>query len=109
MVVTSGRFLDGKLFPVFSFSGRPIFMRLSTSHTIHGNLGQRPGLVYERSSQVRCRLIMHGRRVQVLPNQSLILHCHGAVFVAQSLDSHELYLHDWARKLPGVHILSVDY
>lgn len=39
----------------------------------------------------------------------MILHCHGAAFVAQSPDSHEIYLRDWARKLSGVPIISVDY
>ncbi|XP_024937022.1 hormone-sensitive lipase isoform X2 [Cephus cinctus] len=39
---------------------------------------------------------------------SLIIHCHGGGFVAQSSRSHEVYLRSWAISL-GVPILSIDY
>lgn len=42
------------------------------------------------------------------PSHGLILHFHGGGFIAQSAESHEIYLRDWAR-LVNVPILSVDY
>lgn len=42
------------------------------------------------------------------PSKSLIFHCHGGGFVAQSSKSHEVYLREWAAKL-NVPILSIDY
>lgn len=42
------------------------------------------------------------------PSDSLIVHCHGGGFVAQSSKSHELYLRDWATAL-DTPIFSVDY
>lgn len=42
------------------------------------------------------------------PSDGLILHFHGGGFIAQSAESHEIYLKDWAR-LVNVPILSVDY
>lgn len=42
------------------------------------------------------------------PSETLIVHCHGGGFVAQSSKSHELYLRDWATSLETP-ILSVDY
>lgn len=42
------------------------------------------------------------------PSKSILFHCHGGGFVAQSSKSHELYLRDWAVAL-DVPILSIDY
>ncbi|KAH8270790.1 hypothetical protein KR018_003898 [Drosophila ironensis] len=42
------------------------------------------------------------------PSRSILFHCHGGGFVAQSSKSHELYLRDWAVAL-DCPILSVDY
>lgn len=42
------------------------------------------------------------------PSRSILFHCHGGGFVAQSSKSHELYLRDWAVSL-DCPILSVDY
>lgn len=42
------------------------------------------------------------------PSKSLIFHCHGGGFVAQSSKSHEVYLREWAARL-HVPILSIDY
>ncbi|KAK0158168.1 hypothetical protein PV328_009204 [Microctonus aethiopoides] len=42
------------------------------------------------------------------PSDTLLFHCHGGGFVAQSSRSHEVYLRQWAHKL-DVPILSVDY
>ncbi|XP_068146798.1 hormone-sensitive lipase [Drosophila tropicalis] len=41
-------------------------------------------------------------------SRSILFHCHGGGFVAQSSKSHELYLRDWAVAL-DCPILSVDY
>lgn len=41
-------------------------------------------------------------------SKSLIFHCHGGGFVAQSSKSHEVYLREWAAKL-HTPILSIDY
>lgn len=41
-------------------------------------------------------------------SKSLIFHCHGGGFVAQSSKSHEVYLREWAARL-HVPILSIDY
>lgn len=41
-------------------------------------------------------------------SKSLIFHCHGGGFVAQSSKSHEVYLREWAARL-NVPILSIDY
>jgi acetyl esterase/lipase len=63
---------------------------------------------------VRCRLINYSRSANEaeLCSQSdrcLVFHVHGGGFVLSSPDSHELYLRDWAVKLKGIPILSVDY
>lgn len=42
-------------------------------------------------------------------NDTLILHVHGAGFVAMSPDSHEIYTRGWSAKLDTIPILSVDY
>lgn len=41
-------------------------------------------------------------------SKSLVFHCHGGGFVAQSSKSHEIYLREWAARLM-VPILSIDY
>ncbi|XP_054736586.1 hormone-sensitive lipase [Anastrepha obliqua] len=53
---------------------------------------------------------MFSRSWRRLParSRSLLFHCHGGGFVAQSSKSHELYLRDWATAL-DVPIISVDY
>ncbi|XP_064472102.1 hormone-sensitive lipase-like [Ornithodoros turicata] len=46
---------------------------------------------------------------RVMPaSAELVLHCHGGGFIAQSAESHEIYLRDWAKQL-NVPVLSVDY
>ena len=45
---------------------------------------------------------------QIPLSESIIIHCHGGGFVAQSSESHECYLRHWAVAL-DVPILSVDY
>ncbi|RWS22755.1 hormone-sensitive lipase-like protein [Leptotrombidium deliense] len=57
---------------------------------------------------IRCRFLQE-QQFGSSPNNSLVIHCHGAGFLCQSPDSHEVYLKDWASKLSGVPILSVDY
>lgn len=49
-----------------------------------------------------------GWRRPAAASKSILFHCHGGGFVAQSSKSHELYLRDWAVSL-DVPILSVDY
>ncbi|XP_036332925.1 hormone-sensitive lipase [Rhagoletis pomonella] len=53
---------------------------------------------------------MFSRSWRRLParSRSVLFHCHGGGFVAQSSKSHELYLRDWAAAL-DVPIISVDY
>ncbi|XP_055306327.1 hormone-sensitive lipase isoform X2 [Sitodiplosis mosellana] len=58
---------------------------------------RREGMIGERNKKH-----MHA------PSKSLIFHCHGGGFVAQSSKSHEVYLREWAARL-HVPILSIDY
>lgn len=41
-------------------------------------------------------------------SSSLLIHCHGGGFVAQSSKSHGIYLRQWAKDL-NIPILSIDY
>lgn len=41
-------------------------------------------------------------------SNTLIIHCHGGGFVAQSSNSHLVYLKSWAKRT-GAPIVSVDY
>lgn len=66
------------------------------------------------SRNVRCRLINYVRNENEAAvcedsHKCLLVHHHGGGFVLSSPDSHELYLRDWAVKLKGIPILSVDY
>ncbi|XP_055855094.1 hormone-sensitive lipase [Episyrphus balteatus] len=71
-----------------------------------------PGTVSVRllSYNRRQGMIGEGNRWRKLlpPSNSILFHCHGGGFVAQSSKSHELYLRDWAVSL-NTPILSVDY
>lgn len=75
------------------------------------------------AAPIRCRLISSAVRdgmQSVLPSnlvnsstilpasRGLVLHFHGGGFIAQSAESHEIYLNDWARQVHAP-ILSVDY
>lgn len=57
---------------------------------------------------IRCRYLSNQTRSQLLNQQKLVMHVHGAAFVAQSPDGHEVHLRHWARKV-SCPILSVDY
>ncbi|XP_020716747.1 hormone-sensitive lipase isoform X1 [Ceratitis capitata] len=73
-------------------------------------------------NSVRVRLLSYSRREGMIGegiftrgwrriparSRSVLFHCHGGGFVAQSSKSHELYLRDWAAAL-DVPIISVDY
>lgn len=49
------------------------------------------------------------KKSSILPkSKSLLIHAHGGGFIAQSSQSHLLYLNDWAEQL-NVPILSIDY
>ena len=66
------------------------------------------------SRMVRCRLINYVRNqneTEICENshKCLLFHVHGGGFILGSPDSHELYLRDWAVKLKGISILSIDY
>lgn len=54
---------------------------------------------------VRCRLFARALHAQM----HVVVHAHGGGFVAQSPESHALYLRGWAERLEGAAILSVDY
>ncbi|CAG2163652.1 unnamed protein product [Oppiella nova] len=56
---------------------------------------------------IRCRLLQS--RAPDAATDAIVLHLHGGGFVAQSPDSHEVYLGQWAVKLSQTAILSVDY
>lgn len=70
------------------------------------------------SGPVTARLLSSVRRTGMIgernkrhihpPAKSLVFHCHGGGFVAQSSKSHEVYLREWAVRL-HVPILSIDY
>ncbi|KAM8713679.1 hypothetical protein ACLKA7_013925 [Drosophila subpalustris] len=64
------------------------------------------------SAKRRAGMLGEGRyrgwRRPAAASKSILFHCHGGGFVAQSSKSHELYLRDWAVAL-DVPILSVDY
>lgn len=75
------------------------------------------------AAPIRCRLISSSVRdgmQSVLPSNlvnsstilpashGLVLHFHGGGFIAQSAESHEIYLNDWAHHVRAP-ILSVDY
>ena len=57
---------------------------------------------------VRCRLL-HKTTDSPIADRTVILHCHGGGFLTGTPDSHEVYLRGWAKDLPGVPIVSVDY
>lgn len=73
------------------------------------------------SAPVRCLLLSSRiHKEQLFPGQknqnsarstlspALLIHCHGGGFIAQSPESHEIYLRYWADELQ-VPILSIDY
>ncbi|XP_017867571.1 PREDICTED: hormone-sensitive lipase [Drosophila arizonae] len=73
--------------------GLPVSVRLLSAKRRAGMLGEGRYRGWRRPSA---------------PSKSILFHCHGGGFVAQSSKSHELYLRDWAVAL-DVPILSVDY
>lgn len=59
---------------------------------------------------IRCRLLHQAiPREDCIFKDMLIIHCHGGGFVTGTPDSHEVYLRGWAKELPGVPILTIDY
>ncbi|XP_061189140.1 hormone-sensitive lipase-like [Saccostrea echinata] len=57
------------------------------------------------------QVLRHGNqnpRHRLPMSSSLLIHCHGGGFVAQSSKSHGIYLRQWAKDL-NVPILSIDY
>ncbi|XP_067133830.1 hormone-sensitive lipase isoform X2 [Centruroides vittatus] len=72
------------------------------------------------TAAIRCRLLSYvrregqnsstaGCRTKVAPlSPAILLHCHGGGFIAQTPESHEIYLRDWAKEL-NIPVLSIDY
>ncbi|XP_074598630.1 hormone-sensitive lipase-like [Brevipalpus obovatus] len=61
-----------------------------------------------KSATVRVRLLQRTVKPESQID-TLLFHVHGAGFIAQSPESHEIYLREWALRLEGMPILSVDY
>lgn len=81
---------------------KPIMVRLVSHKVRHGSVGS--GHCPKRNAPPPR---LYGGKVEGM-SKHLIIHCHGGGFVAQSSNSHLVYLKHWARGL-GVPILSVDY
>ncbi|RWS12668.1 hormone-sensitive lipase-like protein [Dinothrombium tinctorium] len=58
-----------------------------------------------KSKTIRCKFF----QAQGSHHESLVFHCHGGGFVMGSPESNEVYLRDWANRLHGIPILSIDY
>ncbi len=80
---------------------KPIMVRLISHKVRHGSVGS------GHCQSVPPPIRLYGKQVEGL-SKSLVIHCHGGGFVAQSSNSHLVYLKHWARGL-GVPILSIDY
>ncbi|KAF5285296.1 hypothetical protein FQA39_LY04395 [Lamprigera yunnana] len=74
------------------------------------HIGKRPIQVRLISHDVREGMIGEANtKSKVLPqSRALLIHCHGGGFCAQSSQSHEVYLRQWAKDLETP-ILSIDY
>ena len=57
---------------------------------------------------IRCRYLLEPDS-KSNPDQVVILNAHGGGYMAGSPDSHESYLRGFARDIPGVPLISVDY
>lgn len=90
---------------VQSASGSLVDVPIPMSH-----IGVKPIQVKLLSSVKRVGMVGTGGTDDTLANKSksLVIHCHGGGFVAQTSRSHEIYLKRWAKKL-DVPILSIDY
>lgn len=84
---------------------KPIMVRLISHKVRSGSVGSGHG--NPTTSGQRSPTRLYGNKVEGM-SKHLIIHCHGGGFVAQSSNSHLVYLKHWARGL-GVPILSVDY
>uniref|UniRef100_A0A1Y1LC87 Hormone-sensitive lipase n=1 Tax=Photinus pyralis TaxID=7054 RepID=A0A1Y1LC87_PHOPY len=73
-------------------------------------IGKRPVQVRLISFEAREGMIGEvGTKNKLHPaSRGLMIHCHGGGFAAQSSQSHECYLREWAKQL-NIPILSVDY
>ncbi|XP_058807221.1 hormone-sensitive lipase isoform X2 [Phymastichus coffea] len=76
----------------------------------HSHIGLKPIHVRLLSCKRRIGMVGSGSGKGQLVDQSnsLLIHCHGGGFVAQSSKSHEAYLRTWTHEL-DVPILSIDY
>ncbi|KAK4886221.1 hypothetical protein RN001_002492 [Aquatica leii] len=76
----------------------------------HSHIGKRPVQVRLISHEVRQGMIgeANSKTKFLSPSRGLMIHCHGGGFCAQSSQSHECYLRQWAKDLQ-IPILSIDY
>lgn len=89
---------------------------LKISHDIElpaiGHIQVRLISAHEREGMIRSdknETTFTRNTTQILPkSKSLLIHAHGGGFIAQSSQSHLLYLNEWAEEL-SVPILSIDY
>lgn len=61
--------------------------------------------------KIRC-LILRSKNQMKLKDQSsktILFHIHGGGFISQSPESHLAYMNDWAKKIPDLPIISIDY
>jgi hormone-sensitive lipase len=84
---------------------KPVMVRLVSHKVRSGSVGSGHGINNNNGQKSPTRL--YGNKVEGM-SKCLVIHCHGGGFVAQSSNSHLVYLKHWARGL-GVPILSVDY
>lgn len=63
-------------------------------------------VIRHRDEGVRCKYVLSG---DVGQQTSLLFHVHGGAFISLTPEMHEMYTRRWARQLPGIPILSVDY
>ncbi|OXU23851.1 hypothetical protein TSAR_010329 [Trichomalopsis sarcophagae] len=88
-----------------TLSGSTVKIPVPNSH-----IGKKPIHVRLLSSKRRVGMVGSGSVKSQLADQcdSLMIHCHGGGFVAQSSRSHEVYLRTWTNEL-DIPILSIDY
>lgn len=88
-----------------TLSGSTVKIPIPSSH-----IGKKPIHVRLLSTKRRIGMVGSGSVKGLLSDQcdTLLIHCHGGGFVAQSSRSHEAYMRTWSHEL-DVPILSIDY
>jgi hormone-sensitive lipase len=91
------------ILPPTEYTGiNPVMVRLVSHKIRYGSVGSGHNGTNNGTSSPPRSSSMEGM------SKTLIVHCHGGGFVAQSSNSHLVYLKHWARGL-GVPIMSIDY